>query len=329
MSLSSYRSTINRLQKEIADLQNKASQFVQQQADRQKQIGREQYSLSRCKNPSQASSAQQKIANLRSKAAQLEKSESEIRKQIAGKQKDLDTYDNRLQNELKREQKKQEEEFKKAQRREQEIRHLGRQINAAATPLQQYIPSIPASRGLFAVVPTVSPQRNLDREIVELINQGESATLEFKSSARWNLKENKPDKTMEGVILKTVAAFLNSEGGTLLIGVADDGQIVGLQHDYQINKKQPNRDGYEQFLTQFLLRDNIGLDFCDRVKFSFHSMDREEVCKVSISKSPKPVFLTVKDKHGQSEEQFWIRSGNSSHQLAMSKFYDYSKERFG
>jgi hypothetical protein len=168
-----------------------------------------------------------------------------------------------------------------------------------------------------------------ENEIVKLINQGESTTLEFKSSARWNLKENKPDKTMEEVILKTVAAFLNSEGGTLLIGVTDDGKVVGLQQDYKINKKQPNQDGYEQFLTQFLLRDNFGLDLSSQLKFSFHTIEQKEICQVKISQSPRPVYLTHKNKQGQTEEQFWIRSGNSSQQLTISKIHGYCKHRFG
>jgi len=166
-------------------------------------------------------------------------------------------------------------------------------------------------------------------EIIELIKQGESSTLEFKSSARWNLEENKQDKTMGEVILKTVAAFLNTEGGTLLIGVANNGKVVGLEHDYKIHTKQPNRDGYEQFLSQFLLRDNFGLDLVTQVKFSFHTIELKEICQVKISKSPKPVYLTYKNKQGQVEEQFWIRSGNSNQQLTISKVYDYCKNRFG
>jgi len=166
-------------------------------------------------------------------------------------------------------------------------------------------------------------------EIAELIKQGESRTLEFKSSARWNIKEDKQDKTMGEVILKTVAAFLNSEGGTLLIGVAEDGKVVGLEQDYKINKKQPNRDGYEQFLTQLLLRDNFGLDLSPHVKFSFYIIELKEICQVKISKSPKPVYLTINNKQNQPEEQFWIRSGNSNHQLTTSKIYDYCKQRFG
>ncbi len=71
------------------------------------------------------------------------------------------------------------------------------------------------------------------QEIEALIKAGESATVEFKSSARWDMRQNKLNKELEQVIVKTVAGFLNTEGGTLLIGVDDGGIIVGLQHDYQ------------------------------------------------------------------------------------------------
>jgi hypothetical protein len=168
-----------------------------------------------------------------------------------------------------------------------------------------------------------------EHDIIELIKQGESRTLEFKSSARWNMEESKPDKTMEAIIVKTVAAFLNSEGGTLLIGVANNGKVVGLQHDYKLHKKQPDRDGYEQFLTQLLFRENFGLDLSAQVKFNFHTIEGEEVCEVKISKSPKPIYIINNNKQGQPEEQFWIRSGNSNHQLTISKIYDYCKNRFG
>ena len=70
------------------------------------------------------------------------------------------------------------------------------------------------------------------RNAEELIKRGESKTLEFKSTLRWNLKEDRQDdKGVTHAVLKTIAAFLNTEGGDLLIGVADDGSIVGIERD--------------------------------------------------------------------------------------------------
>ena len=73
----------------------------------------------------------------------------------------------------------------------------------------------------------------LDSDLHTLIAQGESADLEFKSSFRWDLRENKVNRALEGVILKTLAGYMNGQGGTLLIGVADDGNVVGLEHGLQ------------------------------------------------------------------------------------------------
>ena len=68
------------------------------------------------------------------------------------------------------------------------------------------------------------------RQAEELIKRGESKTLEFKATLRWNLRENrKDDKAITHAVLKTIAAFLNTAGGDLLIGVADDGTVTGIE----------------------------------------------------------------------------------------------------
>ena len=85
----------------------------------------------------------------------------------------------------------------------------------------------------------------LQGDLRVLIAKGESAELEFKSTFRWDLKENKVNRALENVVLKTLAGYMNGNGGTLLIGVADDGSIVGLENDYKTLKKQ-DRDGFEQ-----------------------------------------------------------------------------------
>ncbi len=84
--------------------------------------------------------------------------------------------------------------------------------------------------------------KSADTQLLAEITAGESAGLEFKSSARWDFKENRINKALEQVILKTCAAFLNTDGGALLIGVDDDGKVVGLERDYKTLGKKRNRD---------------------------------------------------------------------------------------
>lgn len=168
-----------------------------------------------------------------------------------------------------------------------------------------------------------------DAEILNLIAQGESAQLEFKSTARWDLRENKKNPVLEEVILKTVAAFLNSDGGTLLIGVDDDGNILGLQNDYQAFTKKPNRDGYELWLTNDLLLKEMGKEFAPFIHISFHIIDNQEICKVAVERAPEPAYVMIRSKNGQPEQCLFIRTGNSTTKLDTPKaIANYAKTRW-
>ncbi|MDH6064652.1 Eco57I restriction-modification methylase domain-containing protein [Umezakia ovalisporum] len=164
-----------------------------------------------------------------------------------------------------------------------------------------------------------------DAEIIELIQQGEGEKIEFKSTARWNLRDNKQDKAMEHEIVKTVAAFLNASGGTLLIGIDDNGEPLGLKNDYQTLRKQ-NKDGYILFLNNDLLLREIGKDSGTLFQITCHQVSGQDVCRVIVKPSPKPVY--VKDKSGK-EEVFYLRSNNSSVKLSTKEAVDYSKTRWG
>ncbi|MBA3573328.1 MAG: ATP-binding protein, partial [Pyrinomonadaceae bacterium] len=161
-----------------------------------------------------------------------------------------------------------------------------------------------------------------DQEIAALIAKGESTTLEFKPSARWDLKQNIANKEMEHVIVKTVAALLNTEGGALLIGVADDRTILGLDKDYKMFGKKDSRDAFENFLTTLLLN-NLGKDSSALFSITFHALEGKDVVKVAVKPSPKPVF--VKDDKG---EHLYIRAGNSTRQLNARETVDYCKHRW-
>ncbi len=147
-------------------------------------------------------------------------------------------------------------------------------------------------------------QRSLD----DLIVAGESATIEFKSSLRWDVQQNRVNKDLQKVVAKTVAGLLNSEGGTLVIGVTDDGEMYGIDPDIKSLGK-PDRDGFHQALVQTL--DNyLGAEFVPFVKARFEERDGRTACIVEADASPRPVFL----REGQNSE-FYIRTGNSTRPL--------------
>lgn len=75
-------------------------------------------------------------------------------------------------------------------------------------------------------------RRDKLEEIRELIAAGENQQVKFKSTLRWDLRQFKPNKTLEDVIAKTIAGFMNTQGGHLIIGVDDEGSILGLEQDY-------------------------------------------------------------------------------------------------
>jgi hypothetical protein len=98
-----------------------------------------------------------------------------------------------------------------------------------------------------------------DLSLDELIAEGESEELEFKSSLRWDIELGEVNKKLEEVALKSIAAFANRGGGTLLIGVSDDGAILGLENDYKA-LGGANKDRYQLHLVH-LLKKNFGDTF--------------------------------------------------------------------
>ncbi len=91
----------------------------------------------------------------------------------------------------------------------------------------------------------------IGNDLKAIINNDEGEDQEFKSSMRWNYLGKKIDKEIELAILTTIAGFKNNHSGTLLIGVDDDGNVLGLQNDYPTIKKK-NRDGFEQHLMTLI-----------------------------------------------------------------------------
>lgn len=168
-----------------------------------------------------------------------------------------------------------------------------------------------AGRGAFFAVPSH-----------ELIARDESFDVEFKSTARWNLRDAVKDKRMEDTVVKTVAGFLNADGGTLLIGVDDSGAIIGIGHDTPL-VKPPNADGLVNWLTTHLIG-ALSHTAVMRTKIRVEAMDGAELCRVDVARSSAPVTARMSD----GSEKFWVRMNNSTRALPEAEIEEYSQDRW-
>ena len=161
------------------------------------------------------------------------------------------------------------------------------------------------------------------RSAEELIKRGESKTLEFKSTLRWSLKEDRQDdKGVTHAVLKTIAAFLNTEGGDLLIGVADDGAIVGIERD-----QLDNDDKFMRHLAQ-VVRNGLGDRAGTCIDPKTQIVQGKTVCVVTCQRSPEPVFLKWKGLESAPAGDFFVRSGPGTVKLPPESAREYIRTRF-
>ena len=153
-------------------------------------------------------------------------------------------------------------------------------------------------------------------DIQRLIRDGESNRLEFKSTLRTNLENGETDKRMEKAVLKTIVAFLNTDGGNLLIGVDDDGDIIGA--DIQSFE---NKDKMGLHLTN-LIASKIGNSFLPFITFNLIDFDDKVVIRVKCDPCPMPVFY----KDGKIEI-FYVRSGPRTEELTGMTLISYIRNR--
>lgn len=161
----------------------------------------------------------------------------------------------------------------------------------------------------------------------ELIAEGENEDLEFKETFRWDKRQEAVNKDLENVILKTIAAFSNAQGGRLLIGVSDGGDVIGLARDYK-SLGGGGKDKFELHLNN-LVQKSFGQSFAaTKTTVTFPEVSGVEICSVEIKPANRPVYLQVSMKGGSAQERFYVRSGNSSPELSLSEAQAYINERF-
>lgn len=157
-------------------------------------------------------------------------------------------------------------------------------------------------------------------ELMKTLKLGEDQHTEFKSTLRINLRTGKPDKEMERVIVKSIAGFMNHEGGTLYIGISDDGKVLGIAEDLKTFKKKTN-DAFERHLRQ-LLNQSIGLELSQFLNVRPFEFAGNTVFIIKVERSEKPVFVKSGDN-----EVLYVRIGASTRSLNTRQAFEYYQSR--
>lgn len=161
-----------------------------------------------------------------------------------------------------------------------------------------------------------------DKDIAELLTMEESACLEFKSTFQWDIRAGLKNEDLRLETIRTLAAFSNTEGGFLLLGVEDNKDIFGLEKDYSLISR-PDRDGFCQLLTQEI-ENRISRTFVPSLRVSFHKVSDRDVCKIAVNAGNDAVWAKeAKDLFG-----FYIRTQNSTRKVSPIEAVDYIRKKW-
>jgi predicted HTH transcriptional regulator len=155
---------------------------------------------------------------------------------------------------------------------------------------------------------------------------GPNTTVEFKQTMRWDVEKGMVSDDILRACVKTVCAFLNGAGGTLLIGVADSRQPIGLQNDLKDPKcdsiESKSVDWFELTFRQSLAN-GLKPEMNNLVTVSFPRVGGVQICRVDVKPAPEPIFLVVKNV-----PEFYVLQGNLSRPLDIKSAVDYVRQRW-
>ncbi|KFM18353.1 EVE domain protein [Marine Group I thaumarchaeote SCGC AAA799-P11] len=152
-------------------------------------------------------------------------------------------------------------------------------------------------------------------DLQELLKR-EDQNVEFKETLRWDVRQDKINPALEEVVAKEIACFMNSGGGKLLIGVDDDGNVKGLDRDYNTFKKKDS-DDFQKHLTNILIK-YLGKSVGASIIWSFHQFNGNEICLGEIPPSSQPVFVQI-----NNEKKFFARMNSTCQPFDISDALDY------
>jgi transcriptional regulator with XRE-family HTH domain len=165
-----------------------------------------------------------------------------------------------------------------------------------------------------------------DENLSNIITGGENRLVEFKSTLRYCLKSKKPEKHIEFSVIKNLCAFLNTNGGKLILGVDDNGKIIGLDSTDFTTFQGTNK--IDEFLKQLdnLINKYFGNQHSNFFDISFKEIEQKTIAIIDVaSNNRNPTFIKAIN---DNKEAFYIRRNASAISLSMAEFYDYAKDKW-
>jgi DNA-binding PadR family transcriptional regulator len=162
-----------------------------------------------------------------------------------------------------------------------------------------------------------------EKDIEELIKLEESSRLEFKSTFQWDIKLGRKNEELRKEVIKTAAAFNNTEGGYLIIGICDDKTIYGLEKDYGTFSHPNKKDRFLQTLSN-VIADRISREFASKIKVKICSYMNKDVCRIIVNFGDGPIW--VREEKG--DEVFYVRTQNSEKRMSPSEAVSYIRNKW-
>lgn len=161
------------------------------------------------------------------------------------------------------------------------------------------------------------------REFRKAVSVGEDEHTEFKSTLRFNLHTGAVDTKLEKEVIKTIAGFVNYQGGTLCIGVEDNGQVVGLEYDFSTLTKGMNKaDNFRRHFTQIVI-EHLGAENYQLLDCNLVRVEEKDIFVVVVKAAEGPVY----DKDGTTD-RLWVRMGASTPELNAREAIEYYKRHW-
>lgn len=161
---------------------------------------------------------------------------------------------------------------------------------------------------------------------LSIILKGETQFVEFKETLSLDVKKSKyvdnykiiKEAHIEGSVIKTIAAFLNSKGGNLFVGVSDDSEIIGLENEL----KKFHNGSSDKFLLH--LNNLINTKFSEIIThlldIKLINCNEKLILQISVLQSPKEIFV--------ENTKFYVRANPATEELKGTKMIAYIKQNF-